>query len=119
MNPFMAFCLYVAARVFVQYLKKMPDDQEIRQSLEFLLAAMQAIQRKNPLTESFLVQLRMDIVGSGLGASLHNSDSQSPEETVSGFLSIHYHLSDYLSVIRGFTDSGAGFDSSAGRFWSQ
>ena len=81
MNPFMAFCLYVAARVFVQYLKKMPDDQEIRQSLEFLLAAMQALQRKNPLTESFLVQLKMDIEGSGL--SFHNSASQYSDETVS------------------------------------
>lgn len=83
MNPFMAFCLYVAARVFVQYFKKMPDDQEIRQSLEFLLAAMQAIQRKNPLTESFLIQLRMDIEGSGLEASFHRSDSQYSEVMVS------------------------------------
>lgn len=74
MNPFMAFCLYVAARVFVQYLKKMPDDQEVRQSLEFLLAAMRAIQRKNPLSESFLVQLNMDIEGSGLNFSLENPD---------------------------------------------
>ena len=83
MNPFMAFCLYVAARVFVQYLKKMPNDQEIRQSLEFLLTAMQALQRKNPLTESFLVQLKMDIEGSGLGVSFHSSASQYSEETVS------------------------------------
>ena len=83
MNPFMAFCLYVAARVFVQYLKKMPNDQEILQSLEFLLAAMQALQRKNPLTESFLVQLKMDIEGSGLDVSFHNPASQYLEETVS------------------------------------
>ena len=83
MNPFMAFCLYVAARVFVQYLKKMPNDQEIRQSLEFLLAAMQALQRKNPLTESFLVQLKMDIEGSGLGVSFHNPASLYSEENVS------------------------------------
>lgn len=74
MNPFMAFCLYVAGRVFVQHLKKMPDDQEVRQSLEFLLAAMRAIQRKNPLTESFLVQLNVDIEGSGLDFFLHNPD---------------------------------------------
>lgn len=74
MNPFMAFCLYVAARVFVQYIKKMPDDQEVRQSLEFLLAAMRAIQRKNPLSESFLVQLKMDIEGNGLDDFLQNPD---------------------------------------------
>ena len=83
MNPFMAFCLYVAARVFVQYLKKLPNDQEIRQSLEFLLAAMQAIQRKNPLTESFLTQLKMDIEGNGLDVSFPDSASQYSEETVS------------------------------------
>lgn len=77
MNPFMAFCLYVAARVFVQYLKKMPNDHEVRQSLEFLLAAMHAIQRKNPLSESFLVQLNMDIEGSGLDTFLHNPDYSS------------------------------------------
>lgn len=77
MNPFMAFCLYVAARVFVQYLKTTPDDQEVRQSLEFLLAAMRAIQRKNPLTESFLVQLNVDIEGSGLDVFLHNPDYSS------------------------------------------
>lgn len=77
MNPFMAFCLYVAARVFVQYLKSTPEDQEVRQSLEFLLAAMRAIQRKNPLTESFLVQLNMDIEGSGLDIFLHNPDYSS------------------------------------------
>lgn len=85
MNPFMAFCLYVAARVFVQYLKKMPDDHEVRQSLEFLLAAMRAIQRKNPLSESFLVQLNMDIEGSGLDFSSHNPDYSS--QYVSGRVS--------------------------------
>ena len=82
----MAFCLYVAARVFVQYLKKMPDDHEVRQSLEFLLAAMRAIQRKNPLSESFLVQLNMDIEGSGLDFSSHNPDYSS--QYVSGRVSI-------------------------------
>ncbi len=73
MNPFMAFCLYVAARVFVQYLKKMPDDQEVQQSLDFLLAAMRAIQRKNPLSESFLLQLKTDIEMSGLDSFLHDT----------------------------------------------
>ena len=70
----MAFCLYVAARVFVQYLKKTPNDQEIRTSLEFMLTAMSALKRKNPLTESFMVQLNLDIQGSGLDILLHNPD---------------------------------------------
>ena len=74
MNPFMAFSLYVAARVFVQFLKKSPNDQEVKASLEFLLTAMSALKRKNPLTESFMVQLKLDIEGSGLDIILHNPD---------------------------------------------
>ncbi|KAI0484772.1 fungal-specific transcription factor [Xylariaceae sp. FL0804] len=61
MNPFLSFCLYVAARVFVQYLKSRPDDCQTADSLRFLLAAMKAFKRKNPLTESFLVQLDVDL----------------------------------------------------------
>ncbi len=70
----MAFCLYVAARVFVQYLKKMPHDSQIRTALQFLLTAMQAMKLKNPLTESFLVQLHLDIRGNGLDIFFHNPD---------------------------------------------
>ncbi|KAK3708906.1 hypothetical protein LTR37_011236 [Vermiconidia calcicola] len=66
MNPFISFCLYVSARVFVQYLKSRPKDAQIWSSLKFLLQAMQAIKRKNPLTESFLVQLDVDLEGAGL-----------------------------------------------------
>ncbi|KAF2202709.1 hypothetical protein GQ43DRAFT_368576 [Delitschia confertaspora ATCC 74209] len=66
MNPFISFCIYVAARVFVQYLKTRPKDQQMRSSLQFLLQAMQALRRKNPLTESFLVQLDVDIESAGI-----------------------------------------------------
>ena len=66
MNPFLAFCLYVAARVFVQYLKFRPKDEQMISSLQFLLAAMHALKRKNPLTESFLVQLDVDLEGMGI-----------------------------------------------------
>jgi hypothetical protein len=66
MNPFIAFCLYVAARVFVQYLKTHKDDATVISSLQFLLAAMQALKAKNPLTESFLVQLDVDLEGSDI-----------------------------------------------------
>ncbi|RMX72823.1 hypothetical protein D0869_14225 [Hortaea werneckii] len=69
MNPFVSFCLYVAARVFVQYLKPRPDDVQVRSSLQFLLQAMNIIKRKNPLTESFLVQLDVDMEGAGLGSA--------------------------------------------------
>ncbi|KAL6858588.1 fungal-specific transcription factor domain-containing protein [Trichoderma novae-zelandiae] len=60
MNPFIAFCLYVSARVFTQYLKSKPDDAQTIDSLRFLIAAMNALKRRNPLTESFLVQLDVD-----------------------------------------------------------
>src|ERR1700743_858512 len=66
MNPFIAFCLYVASRVFVQYLKSRREDTAVKSSLHFLLAAMQVLKLKNPLTESFLVQLDVDLEGSGL-----------------------------------------------------
>ncbi|OLN92888.1 putative transcriptional regulatory protein C530.05-like protein 13 [Colletotrichum chlorophyti] len=61
MNPFISFCLYVAARVFVQYLKSRPEDSQTADSLRFLLSAMNALKRRNPLTESFLVQLDVDL----------------------------------------------------------
>lgn len=66
MNPFISFCLYVAARVFVQYLRSRPQDHQIGSSLQFLLSAMHAIKRKNPLTESFLIQLDVDLESAGL-----------------------------------------------------
>ena len=61
MNPIFSFCLYVAARVFVQYLKSRPNDSQASDSLRFLLSAMNALKRRNPLTESFLVQLDVDL----------------------------------------------------------
>lgn len=61
MNPFISFCLYVSARVFVQYLKSRPDDSQTADSLRFMLSAMNALKRRNPLTESFLVQLDVDL----------------------------------------------------------
>jgi hypothetical protein len=73
MNPFIAFCLYVAARVFVQYLKSRPQDQTVKSSLKFLLSAMQALKARNPLTESFLVQLDVDLEGTGLEIPSNNT----------------------------------------------
>lgn len=66
MNPFISFCLYVSARVFVQYLKSRPEDSQTVDSLRFLLTAMNALKKKNPLTESFLVQLDVDLEALGL-----------------------------------------------------
>jgi hypothetical protein len=65
-NPFMAFSLYVAARVFVQYLKSRPRDDTARGSLHFLLSALQAMKKTNPLAESFIAQLDVDLEVAGL-----------------------------------------------------
>lgn len=84
MNPFSAFCLSVAARVFVQILKNMPHDQEVLASLEFLISAMQAMKKKNPLSETFLLQLSLEIEGAGLDVILNNPEFSSAilKETV-------------------------------------
>ncbi|AEO54258.1 hypothetical protein MYCTH_2296636 [Thermothelomyces thermophilus ATCC 42464] len=76
MNPFISFCLYVSARVFVQYLKSRPDDSQAADSLRFLLSAMNALKRRNPLTESFLVQLDVDL--EALGARIPKLKSAFP-----------------------------------------
>lgn len=47
--------------MFVQYLKSRPDESQVADSLRFLLAAMGALKKRNPLTESFLVQLDVDL----------------------------------------------------------
>lgn len=61
MNPFVPFCVYVAARVFVQYLKSHPQDEQVKSSLQFLLNVMGHMKKKMPLVESFLVQLDVDL----------------------------------------------------------
>lgn len=66
MNPFMAFCIYSAARVFTQYLKSNPHDLTVQSSLEFVLNALNALKNKIPVCESFLAQLDVDIEGLGI-----------------------------------------------------
>lgn len=77
MNPFIAFCLYIAARVFIHILKKNPNDVEIRSSLELLLAAMQQFKTTNPLSESFLIQLGLDLRGTGMTYLLQSNPQSS------------------------------------------
>jgi hypothetical protein len=71
-NAFISFCLYVAARVFIQYLKSRPEDEQVSASLQFLLNAMGHLKKANPLTESFLIQLDVDLTG-----RVNSSDSAS------------------------------------------
>ncbi|KAJ8126677.1 hypothetical protein O1611_g6961 [Lasiodiplodia mahajangana] len=93
MNPFISFCLYVAARVFVQYLKSRPDDCQTADSLRFLLAAMNALKKKNPLTESFLVQLDVDLEALGLRIpKLKSAFPRSTDSPTPGMNVPHLHV---------------------------
>ncbi|ODH29855.1 hypothetical protein ACO22_03679 [Paracoccidioides brasiliensis] len=72
MNPFLAFCLYVAGRVFLQCMKSRTDDESAHSSLQFLLVVMNALKRKNPLTESLIMQLDADLEEYGLAGKTGN-----------------------------------------------
>ena len=101
MNPFLAFCLYVAARVFLNILKKKPDDYDVRSSLEFLLVAMYQLKRTSPLSESFLIQLGLDLQGTGLDTMLHNPD----QSTTFAKLKQMVRLLPHLNKIERYTFS--------------
>ncbi|KAK8055809.1 hypothetical protein PG993_001036 [Apiospora rasikravindrae] len=105
MNPFLSFCLYVAARVFVQYLKSRPDDSQVADSLRFLLAAMNALKRKNPLTESFLVQLDVDL--EALGARIPMLRSAFPRASDSPMTSqVKAKMKDHARLNQQFENAG-------------
>ena len=65
-HPFLSFCLYVAARVFTHAHIRQPSDDAARANLHFLLHTMQAHRQKNNLTESFIVQLVLELEAAGL-----------------------------------------------------
>ena len=48
-------------------------------SLQFLLSAMQALKRRNPLTESFIVQLDLDLAGAGIDVGQPKPDLYSSQ----------------------------------------
>ncbi|KAK8088599.1 fungal-specific transcription factor domain-containing protein [Apiospora hydei] len=105
MSPFLSFCLYVAARVFVQYLKSRPDDSQVADSLRFLLAAMNALKRKNPLTESFLVQLDVDL--EALGARIPMLRSAFPRASDSPMTSqVKAKMKDHARLNQQFEKAG-------------
>jgi hypothetical protein len=66
MNPFLAFCLYVASRVVIQYLKWNPNDSQSMATLHLFMAAMHSFKRRNPFAEPLLLQLEVDIEGTAI-----------------------------------------------------
>lgn len=71
--------------MFVQYLKSRPDDTVVQSSLNFIIAALNALKKKNPLTETFLVQLDVDMEGISYKGSQLSAKNQAtkPGRTVS------------------------------------
>ena len=63
MNPFVSFCVYVAARVYIQHLKLHPDDTEAHSAFQFFRSVINTLKATNPLAESFLFQLDVDSEG--------------------------------------------------------
>lgn len=95
MHPFLSFCVYVGARVFIQYLKNNPQDENIYSQLEFLNDVLKNLKKLNPLTESFIVQLEVDI-----GADLDNPThgSRFPYSLRKGQVR-HPHVNEYPAVL--------------------
>ncbi|KAE8137928.1 fungal-specific transcription factor domain-containing protein [Aspergillus pseudotamarii] len=62
-NPFASFCIYVAARVYVQRLKLDPEDTEAHSAFQSFRSVIHTLKTTNPLAESFLFQLDVDSEG--------------------------------------------------------
>lgn len=96
-NPFMTFSIYVAARVLVQYLKLNPQDAESKQALEFLLLAMASIRTRSPLSESFMIQLNLDIESNGIEVT-RDADYALLMSQIVGSFSFDIHFSRPTSI---------------------
>lgn len=69
----------------MQFLKSRPDEVQVADSLRFLLAAMGALKKRNPLTESFLVQLDVDL--EALGTRIPKLRAAFPRNTETHYVS--------------------------------
>lgn len=65
----------------MQYLQSRPDDSAARSSLQFFFSALDALKNKNPMTESFLVQLDVDIEGTAF-RDIRRPTGETPLERV-------------------------------------
>jgi hypothetical protein len=91
-NPFLAYCLYIAARVLIQNLKPKSKDSQIIATLQLIMAAMHSFKRRNPFTGSFLTQLEVDMEGIGIDVlartTLSSDFQQSGRADPGAFMSI-------------------------------
>lgn len=58
-NPFTSFCLYVAATALAR-TKRIELDEHQKNSLQFLLIAMNYLEEVNPLTTTFIRDLETE-----------------------------------------------------------
>jgi hypothetical protein len=66
-GPWLSFCLYLAARVYIQALQQ-PDHtfrNEHQKTLEQIMQKLRLLQVKSPYTATLILQLERDYVGSG------------------------------------------------------
>lgn len=79
--------------MFVQYVKSRPDDTVVQSSLNFTIAALNALKNKNPLTETFLVQLEVDTEGMPFkgtqGFTKKNNDAKASVVSVFNMIKIY------------------------------
>lgn len=75
----------------MQYLKSRPEGQAVKSSLQFLLTALGALKQFSALTESFLIQLDVDLSGTTFGSSMRSMRSK---EAVSDFFVVSPSLYD-------------------------
>ena len=103
MNPWMGFCLYAAATVFIQQEGEVEKCASNMSNLEFVLAAMKAIANRHSITTYFITQLQIEIEESGI---LESSDSKMNKNPISGFMPERgapktiYNLCGYIQAKR-------------------
>lgn len=86
LNPWVGFCLYVAAGVFLKDLKSEKPGPQSLGNIEFLLAAMAAIGQKHSITKHFSAQLELDAEGAGLKGAGCKLPKTIPNTPINGLL---------------------------------
>ena len=61
MNLFTPRCLYAAARVCVNTIKRLTGDARLLETLQFLLGTLNSVRGTNPLVDFFVNQVSHDL----------------------------------------------------------
>ncbi|KAK9478678.1 fungal-specific transcription factor domain-containing protein [Lipomyces japonicus] len=76
-DSFMVFCIYLAARCFIQAMKASPESSDYysKQQLDFLLTALENTKDNIFIAQSFLLQLEIDMANMSESASCMQDDN--------------------------------------------